>query len=299
MRALWLSLFLCGIVWAQPSERILVVSVDGADYLMAAGGTLAQAVLDGHRVSVAVLGNDEKESAGLPSHETRRANRQEALAAAEILGIEDFVFFDHKAGELGYTSSTEIREQIFGLIRHTRPAKLFIPDPYVHYQPDWDVWFGGRAAEEAWGYSGGGTFSPVLARAGLEPYAVPEVFYYGVGRPYRQREGGERNANLVAHDIEAQRIAKGMALAMLRTRNRAAVYEVRRRLAAAGREDPWLGAPEDKAAGLCIEALSDELDRTVGARHGLAYAEEFNHVGRGAPVPEHALERAVAKEAQK
>jgi LmbE family N-acetylglucosaminyl deacetylase len=282
--------------FAEPSERILVVSVDGADYLIAAGGTLAQAVLDGHHVTVAVLANDEKESAGLPSRETRRANRQEALAAAELLGIEDFVFFDHKAGELGYTSSTEMREQLFGVIRHTRPDKLFFPDPYVHYQPDWDVWFGGRAAEEAWGYSGGGTFSPVLARAGLEPYSVPEVFYYSVGRPFQPREGGEGGADLAVRDIEPQMIAKRMALAMLRTRNRAAVFEIRQRMAAAGREDPWPGAPEDKAGGLYIEAMMDELARAIGERHGLRYAEEFNHVGRGAPVPEHALERALSKE---
>ena len=295
MRLLWLWLWLASVAFAQPSERILVVSVDGADYLAAAGGTLAKAVLDGHRVTVAVLGNDEKESAGMPTHETRRANRQEALAAAEILGIEDFVFFDHKAGELGYTSSTEIREQIFGVIRHVRPEKLFIPDPYVHYQTDWDVWFGGRAAEEAWGYSGGGTFSPVLARAGLEPYSVPEVFYYAPGRAYRAREGGERNADLVVRDIAPQMIAKRMALAMLRTRNRAAVYQVRRRMQAAGREDPWTGAPEDKAAGEYAEAVTDELARAVGARHGLEYAEEFNHVGPGAPIPDFALERAVSK----
>ena len=297
-KALMLGVLVCCSMLAEPSERILVVSVDGADYLIAAGGTLAKAVLDGHKVTVAVVGNDEKESAGMPSHETRRANRQEALAAAEILGIEDFVFFDHKAGELGYTSSTEIREQIFGVIRHTRPNKIFIPDPYVHYQSDWDVWFAGRAAEEAWGYSGGGTFSPVLARAGLAPYSVPEVFYYAVGRAYRAREGGERNAELVTRDIAPQMTAKRMALAMLRTRNRLAAYEVRRRMAAAGREDPWPGAAEDKAGGLYIEAMVDELARAIGDRHGLAYAEEFNHVGRGAPIPDHALERAVSKEAK-
>ena len=286
----------CGAVMAEPAERILVVSADGADYLLAAGGTLAKAILEGHSVTVTVLGNDEKESAGMPTHETRRANRQEALAAAELLGIEDFIFLDHKAGELGYTSSTEIREQIFGIIRHTKPAKIFIPDPYVHYQPDWDVWFGGRAAEEAWGYSGGGMFSPVLARAGLEPHAVPEIFYYAPGRPYRDREGGERNAKLVSRDIADQMTAKRMALAMLRTRNRAAVYAVRRRRAAAGRADPWRGAPADRAAGLYIEALADELARAVGARYGLTHGEEFNYVGPGAPVPEYALERAVSKE---
>ncbi|MCB1018811.1 MAG: PIG-L family deacetylase [Acidobacteria bacterium] len=296
VRAACLCMCLASIAFAEPSERILVVSVDGADYLLAAGGTLAKAVLDGHRVTVAVIGNDEKESAGMPTQETRRANRNDALAAAEILGIEDFLFFDHKAGELGYTSSTEIREQLFGLIRHTRPTKLFIPDPYVHYTRDWDVWFGGRAAEEAWGYSGGGTFSPVLARAGLEPYSVPEVFYYAVGRPYQPREGGERNAGLEVRDIASQMIAKRMALAMLRTRNRATVVEIRRRRAAKGGKDPWPGAPEDAAAGRYMEAMADELGAAIGARHGLAYAEEFNYVGPGSPIPEFALERAVSKE---
>ena len=280
---------------AQPGERILVVTADGADWIVGAGATLAQHVLDGYVVTVAQFGNDEKESAGLSQAETRWANVQEAKAAAEWLGVLDWVLLDHKSGELGYVSATEMRKQLFGLIRGLRPAKLYIPDPYVHYQPDWDVWFVGNMAEEAWGYSGGSTFGPELQRIGLPPYAVPEVYYYPVGRPYRPREGGEAAAKLVAHDISGLLNAKLHALAMLRTRNQQTTRAARLRLASAGRSVASLPAFDEKAIQNLVKGWARELAATIGSKHGFAYGEELNHVGRGAAIPPHALERAVKK----
>lgn len=274
---------------------MLVVSADGEDYLLGAGGTLAELVLDGYEVTLAQIGNDEKESSGLSPAETRWANVEEGKAAAEFLGIEDWVFLDHKSGELGYVSSTEIRKQLFGLIRHLRPKKIFIPDPYVHYQIDWDVYFSGRVAEEAWGYSGGAMFAPELQRMGLAPYAVPEVYYYPVGRPYRPGEGGERNARLSFEDIERHMDAKRTALAMLRTRNRQRAVAARLRLEAAGTDAGALSLLDEKSVQSFARAWVDNLAAAIGDKHGYAFAEEFNFVGPGPEIPPHALEQAVAK----
>ncbi len=278
-----------------PADRVLVVSADAEDYLIGAAGTLAGLVLDGYQITVVQLGNDEKQSAGLSPAETRWANVQEGKAAGEYLGVDDWVFLDLKSGELGYVSSTEIRKQLFGLIRHLRPKKIFIPDPYVHFQSDWDVYFSGRVAEESWGYSGGATFAPELARMGLEPYSVPEVFYYPVGRPYRPREGGERNARLRATDITGAIEAKRTALAMLRTRNRQRAVAAKRRLQAAGRELKPFEMFDDGSVQRFVRAWVDELGAAIGRKHGYRFGEEFNYVGPGPEIPPHALERAVAK----
>lgn len=281
---------------AQSAGRVLVVTADGADWMVGAGGTLAQLALDGYAVTVAQYGNDEKESAGLSQPETRWANVQEAKAAAEYLGVEDWVLMDFKSGETGYVSATEMRKQLFALIRHLKPAKLFIPDPYVHYQPDWDVYFVGRMAEEAWGYSGGSTFGPELERIGLAPYSVPEVYYYAAGRPLRPREGGEAAARLEIVDIEPLLDAKLVALAMLRTRNQQTARTTRIRLENDGRLVESLPAFDEKAIQDLVKATAKELAAEIGAKHGMDYAEEFNYVGRRAAIPPHALERAVKKE---
>lgn len=280
---------------AQSAGRILVVTADGADWMVGAGGTLAQYVLDGYAVTVAQFGNDEKESAGLNQPETRWANVQEAKAAAEYLGVEDWVLLDFKSGELGYVSSTEMRKQLFGLIRYLRPAKIFIPDPYVHYHPDWDVWFVGNMAEEAWGYSGGSTFGPELRRIGLPPYSVPEVYYYSVGRPYQPREGGEAPAKMVSSDIGFHMEAKLRALAMLRARNQEMARTTRLRLERAGRPVEALPAFDETAIQSLVKAWGRELAATIGAKHGFEYGEEFNYVGGRDEIPPHALERAVKK----
>lgn len=294
-RLLLISLLAALPAAAQSAGRILVVTSDGEEWMLGAGGTLAQLVLDGYAVTVAQFGNDEKVSAGLSQPETRWANVQEAKAAAEFLGVDDWVWMDHKSGEMGYVSATEMRKQLFALIRHLEPAKLFIPDPYVHYQTDWDHQIVGRMAEEAWGYSGGGAFGPELERLGLEPYRAPEVYYYAAGRPYRPREGGEAAARLEAVDITPLMDAKLTALAMLRTRNQQTARATRIRLEGAGRPVDALPAFDERAIQDLVKAKAAELAAATGAKHGFAYGEEFNYVGPKAPIPPHALERAVKK----
>jgi hypothetical protein len=44
-----------------------------------------------------------------------------------------------------------------------------------------------------------------------------------------------------------------------------------------------------------VQAYAEELARVIGARHGFAYGEEFNYVGRSRSLPPHVLEKAVRK----
>ena len=58
-----------------------------------------------------------------------------------MLGIKEVYLLNHKSGELSQVSSNEIRNQLFGLIRHYKPQIIFHPDPWIHYEPDWDQFF--------------------------------------------------------------------------------------------------------------------------------------------------------------
>jgi hypothetical protein len=152
-------------------------------------------------------------------------------------------------------------------------------------------------AEEAWGYSGGGTFANELERMGLKPYSVPEVYYYTLGRPYRPREGGEQNARLMAVDIGSVMETKVRAMHLLHTRNRVRAMETRGRLQAAGKPLGGLELLDEAALKGVVRAWVEELGQAIGAKNGFDYGEEFNYVGPGAgeDLPEHVVKRAVPK----
>lgn len=269
---------------SEGAGRILVVAASSGDYIWGAGATLAQFIKAGWRVDVAQCGNGEKRLPGVTPAEARLAAMEEATAAAKALGVTDLVRLEHKSGEFGYVSSTEMRNQLFALIRGIKPKILFIPDPYVHYQDDRDFTLAGFVAEEAWGYSGGGSFANELARMGLAPYGAPEVFYYTPMRPYRAGEGGEAaKARFAGRDIAGAAFqAKLTAISLLTAYNRG-----------------WLhirtGKPFEDAAEVARHAAryAEELARAIGVRHGFQLGEEFNHVGPVSdPIPAYALDKA-------
>jgi LmbE family N-acetylglucosaminyl deacetylase len=272
------------------------VTAGSADYIWAAGGTLASFIQQGYIVDVAQFGNDEKLSGGLTPAQTRLANIEEARQAAKLLGVHDTVYMAHKSGETGQVASTEMRSQLFALIRGLKPRMIFIPDPYIHYQQDRDWLYVGKMAEEAWGYSGGSTFANELERLGLRPYGAPEVYYYAA-RPYRRDEGGEGNAKLLTVDIDSTIDLKCMAIELLLTRNRLQASQTELRLEKAGRGTALPSPLDDQTVRNLAHSYAEELAATIGKKHGLRYAEEFNYVNMraGDGLPPHIREHAVPK----
>ncbi len=291
-----LALLMAAPAAAAQEKRVLVlvVTAHAGDYLLGAGGTLAALIDQGHEVYVVQVTNDEKNSAGLGPAETQKANTEEGRQAARLLGARELLGLGHKAGELGQLSSTELREELFTLIRYFQPRILFIPDPYIHYDPDRDHFYVGKMAEEAWGYSGGGMFAPELARAGLSPYGAPEIYYYAAGRPYRPGEGGEGQARFRPVDIGSTFERKLRALLALKTTNRLYALQTQQRLREAGRSNA-MPAVNEAATDALVRAFVEELAQTIGRKHGFRYGEEFNYVGVTGGLPEHILERAVPK----
>ena len=260
-----LTFVLLTSLFAQ-DRRVLVVTASSGDYIFGAGATLARFIRDGWRVDVAQFGSGEKQSLGLTQAQTRMANVQEGKAAAKLLGVKDTVDMDFKSGEIAYVSTTEMRNQLFALIRGMKPQIIFIPDPYVHFQNDSDIVTVARMAEEAWGYSGGAMFANELTRMGYKPYGAPEVFYYAPYRPYRAGEGGTGRSGFVAIDVTETMENKLGALELLLTHNRSWV---------AGH----VGLRPDSEVSAYVRAFATEMAEAVGSKHGFRYGEEFNHVG--------------------
>src|SRR5260370_16085784 len=184
---LLLSLILQVGLLAKGQKSVLVVSAGSGDYLMAAAGTLASLIDDGYSVYIVQIGNDEKNSVGLSPAQSRLANNKETQNAARVLGIKEVVILNHKSGELSQVSSNEIRNQLFALIRVYKPRIVFHPDPWIHYEPDWDQFWTARPAEE-FSYGSGGLVGAEFTRLGLPPVSAAETYYYAPHRPSRPRE---------------------------------------------------------------------------------------------------------------
>ncbi len=293
---------LAGVALAQqPAERgggksIVAITAGGGDYLKGAGGTLARFIAEGYRVYVIQAGNDEKTSVGgLSPAQTRLANNAESERAAKILGVTEVINVNNKSGELSHLSSNELRNQMSALIRFFKPQKLFLPDPFIHYEPDWDQFWTARAAEET-NYSNNGYFLPELTRMGIKGHGVPETYYYSAHRPYRPGEGGHSDAKFMPIDISATFQRKVESCLALGTANRAYATHVKQRLELMNKPSPLLREIDDASTAALARAWVEELARTIGAKHGFTYGEEFNYHGTAPgekrPLPPWILERA-------
>jgi len=295
------ALFFTLVFWPLPcpaqqqTRTIVAISAGGGDYLKGAGGTLARFIEEGYKVYVVQIGNDEKYSIGMGPAETRLANNEDAERAAKALGVTEIVNLNNKTGELSQLSSNELRNQMSTLLRFYKPQKLFLPDPFIHYDAEWDQFWVGRAAEET-NYSNNDVFLAELTRVGLKGHSVPETYYYSVRRPYRPGEGGHNGARLEAVDISKTYERKVAACLQLRTTNRAYAEHVRWRLEFMNRPSALL----EKIDPAAVESLAREwileLASTIGAKHGFSYGEEFNYhgspPGTTQPLPSWILERA-------
>lgn len=261
-----------------PSRAVMVATPSVRHAVFGAGGTLALMAAEGRPVHLVVFGNDEKESVGLAPAQSREVGEKEARRAAAILGIEEVLYLGHKSGELGHVSSSEMRNQVMALTRLYKPEILFFPDWYVHYQDDNDLYRVGRMAEES-PYGGSSLFLQEMTYLGFPGAAARQYYFFVPFRPYREREGGEVSAVMKQVDISGVMEKKLEAATVFATANAAWAARVRST------------APVDRF----VRGFLEELAATVGARHKLRFAEEFNHLRREGGLPAHVMEKAKRK----
>jgi LmbE family N-acetylglucosaminyl deacetylase len=295
MRRVLAVAFLLSIPHLAPAQQgkgpVLVIMASARDYLFGAGGTIARMIDEGRPVYVLQFGNDEKDSVGLGPAETRAANNLDAERAAKVLGVREVLNLGHKSGELGYISSSEMRNQVMAMMRFYKPEIMFFPDWYTHYVEDWDIYRVGHMAEEA-PYGSGSYFLQEMTYLGFPGYAAREYYFYSPYRPYRAREGGEGKADVQNVDITATLDRKLRAILELKTSNHRYAVETWDRLEKAGRSSPLLRTISEESTVELVRAYVEELAETVGKKHGVRCGEEFNHLGRPGGVPEHILEHA-------
>jgi len=146
---------------------------DDAEYY--AGGTLAGWIASGSRVILVTVTDGSKGSFAHPSEQLAEMRHAEAQAAAQALGAEAPLFLGYPDFELDTLPAGQIRRDFIRLLRQHRPDVRVAEDAFAQGETHPDHRVVARAALEASNYAMLPRLYPEL---GLEPYAVPEKYYY-------------------------------------------------------------------------------------------------------------------------
>ncbi|MBI1787032.1 MAG: PIG-L family deacetylase [Acidobacteria bacterium] len=269
-------------------QKVLVITADASDYVLAAGGTIAGMAASGATVWLVRVTNDDKDSWDLPPEETARRTREESERAARILGIGKVVSLGYRAGELGGVSPTELRDRLMFYVRSFKPGVMFIPNPYAEYVEVLDRYYTGQAAEEARRAASLANFQPPFASVGLETHLTPELYYYAQPFDPRRREA-ESTATFApqpkALDIAPMLAKKIQAAQALKTVNHALAMRIQQRLQETGRRLPLLDRVDDDAVGKLVEINVRKLAEIGAQGTGYSAAEEFHYAGVEYQIP--------------
>lgn len=287
MKKITLIIFLTALLLsAQP---VLVVTADASDYILSAGGTLAQMASAGAKVTLIRVTNDDKDGWNLTPEETATRTRRESEQAAKVLGIAKVVHLGYRAGELGGISPTELRDRILFYVRAVKPEVMFIPNPYAEYVEVLDRHYAGQAAEEARRIAPLRNHQPPHAEVGLATHTVRELYYYAQPLDPRRREA-EGPAQFVPQpvvkSIAVQTLARKVQAAQaLATVNQGLAMRLRERLESTGRRLPLLDQPTPAAIAKLVAINVKGLAELCAKDSPHALAEEFHYAGPDYQLP--------------
>ena len=163
----------------------MVVAAHPDDLETTCGGTLALLIAQGTEAAL-LLGTD----CDIGTHDlsfTRETlaatRRQETLAAAKLLGLQDVIFLGHHDGEL--VADLTLRAEVALAYRRWQPDTIFTFDPYWAGQAHPDHTAAGRAAVDAYMPSKMELYHPEQLAAGVKVADVKRFFFFG----WSNREG--------------------------------------------------------------------------------------------------------------
>lgn len=254
-------------------RTVLVVVAHADDAALFLGGTILRWADAGWRVVCVRVTDDRFDSVGLGVEETIDANREQFQRAAAALGIDEIVELGLTTDTLGDASEVALRERIIREIRRHRPYALVSFDPdAAHGEDNLDHKVVAAAVDEAFWTSQFELHHPEHRDEGLEPHGCFERWYFG--RSVTKVTDVVDIATVLERKIDAA-LCHDVMLRNL-------VHQLRLQARTGGWKVPVFdavleGAPLDPVLRPMLRAQAAQ----VGARYGLAAAEEFRVVRFG------------------
>ncbi|MDD3539449.1 MAG: PIG-L family deacetylase [Atribacterota bacterium] len=162
------------------NSQILVITPHPDDAEFGTAGTVARWIAEGKSVIYAVCTNGEKgtDDINMDPKVLATIRKQEQLAAARILGVEEVIFLDYP--DQGLEDTSEFRKDIVRLIRTYRPETVITVDPYRRYIWHRDHRITGQVVLDAvFPYARDYLSYPDLLKENLQPHKVREVLLWG------------------------------------------------------------------------------------------------------------------------
>jgi LmbE family N-acetylglucosaminyl deacetylase len=248
-----------------------------------AGGTIAKLLREGYTGYFIRTTNDEKDSYKMTLGETVLANERDVQSFLKVSGLKQAFDLSYRNHRMDDVCRTEIRARLVFLFRLLKVDTVFSYDPWGHYEENPDHYVTAQAVEAACWLSGGGLDMPEHFAAGLQPHGVSEKYYFA---------RGPQLVNRVV-DISATVDTKMTYIRSCHTMITHMVKDLQDVLAARKLRLPALSGNDDQAIDGYINFAFRARDAEVGKKYGLAFAEEFHHIG-----PDPALEQYITRNAQ-
>lgn len=249
-----------------------------------AGGTIAKLLHEGYTGYFIRVSNDEKDSFNATLGETVLANERDTAELLRVSGMKKCYDLAYRNHGLDDVSRMEIRVRLIFLFRLLKVDTVLSYDPWGHYEENPDHYVTAQAVEAACWMAADHLDFPEHFEVGLKAHAVTEKYYFARGPQLVNRvvDIGPLQQQKFAYI----RACRNMIDNMVRSQNA--------ELAARGLRVPAFTADTAAANDAYIQAAFVARDRTIGARYGLAAAEEFHYIG-----PDRSLDAYIAANAVK
>ncbi len=246
-------------------RKVLAIVAHPDDMEFFAGGTVRKMAQEGSEVREIIVTNGERGSYELTSEELIERRREEALKAAEVLGVRSVTFLGYPDGMLSDQRFNEIRERIMAEMRKHRPDAIITWDPFASFETHPDHRITGMAATEAASFAGLPLYHPEQVAVKAKLPNITRSYYIA-----KQHV----DANEVV-DITGQIKDKIKALCCHRTQMEFLVAGALLALKAQKVRPSLYNKIDPKRYRTVVDAAVRRMNSQIGKRIGVKYAEEF------------------------
>ena len=235
-----------------------------------AGGAVLKLIDEGYEGILINMSNDEMAGRGASFGEVILNNERDTREVARRMGLNDVVFLNYRNHLMDGAQMLEIRARLIFLFRLYKIDTIIVYDPSGLYERNPDHYVAAKAVEAAAWMSGSKWDYPEHFKAGLEPHAIQDRYYFS---------RGPQLVNRVV-DISSYMDKKAWVNVANVTQGPAGENGARlkRELAANGKRLPLLGDNDESANQEYAKQIALRRDRERGQSHGLEYGEYFHYV---------------------
>jgi LmbE family N-acetylglucosaminyl deacetylase len=240
-----------------------------------AGGTVAKLIDEGCTGYLITMSDDSMAGGGSSYGDIILKNERDTMEVSRRLGCKDAFFLKYPNHSMDAWPIVEIRSRLVFLFRMLKVDIVLVYDPSALYERNPDHYVTARSVEWAAAISGARWDYPEHFKAGLQPHAPAERYYFARGPQLVNRVVDITDFIDQKVNVNLANVTQGPA------GNTGS--QLRRQLAAKGKKLPLLGNDDETANREYTKYFALGRDRARGQAHGLQYAEVFHYIGPDQP----------------